>query len=142
MMNRIFASNGMRRAAPPLPVRAFLRQGITLFALAAFLFPALFLSACAKKAERHYSLQGKVVSVDSAQGILEIDEDEIPGYMAAMKMSYAVAHPDELRGLQPGDIVKAELVFPNGLAKLEKVTLVQKGAPVAPLPAPAPEKKE
>jgi Cu/Ag efflux protein CusF len=38
-----------------------------------------------------------------------VDEDEIPGVMRAMVMSYEVENPDQLKGLKEGDKVKLKL---------------------------------
>jgi len=142
-MNCESTYNGKRRATQSPPRSAFLRHCILLLSLGVFLMPALFSAGCRKKAEKRYPAQGTVIAAHADQGILEIDEDEIPGYMAAMKMSYVVANPAELRGLQPGDTVKAELVLSNGVAKLEHVTLVRKASPPASSPsAQEPPKKE
>jgi Cu/Ag efflux protein CusF len=52
----------------------------------------LLLASCAgqKAAEQRYDLKGKVVSVDRAAGRVVIAHEEIPGYMAAMDMPFAV----------------------------------------------------
>jgi Cu/Ag efflux protein CusF len=38
-----------------------------------------------------------------------IDQDEMPGFMAAMIMSYEVENPEQLKGLKEGDRVKLRL---------------------------------
>lgn len=38
-----------------------------------------------------------------------VDEDEIPGFMMAMTMSYEVENPGQLKGLKEGDKVKFKL---------------------------------
>jgi len=140
-MNCESTYNGKRRATQSPPRSAFLRHCIFLLSLGVFLMPALFSAGCRKKAEKRYPAQGTVIAAHADQGILEIDEDEIPGYMAAMKMSYVVANPAELRGLRPGDLVKAELVLSNGSAKLEKIALIRKAGSDGASGA-APSKKE
>jgi Cu/Ag efflux protein CusF len=118
-------------------------QNSLFLSFAAFLLPVLLFAGCSKKKEKRYSVQGRVISVQQAQGILEINEDAIPGYMGAMPMSYVVADPAELRGLQPGDVVKADLVISNGIAKLENIAIVRKASPAElPPSASPPQKKE
>jgi FtsP/CotA-like multicopper oxidase with cupredoxin domain/Cu/Ag efflux protein CusF len=49
---------------------------------------------------------GTVVSADLRKSRLVVDHEEIPGFMAAMTMSYAVTRPELLTGLQPGERVR------------------------------------
>ncbi|HUL15333.1 MAG TPA: copper-binding protein [Terriglobales bacterium] len=130
-----------RAMQSPLLSRFFSRR-VFFLSLAALLMPALFSAGCQKKTEKRYPVQGTVIAIHADQGILEIDEDAVPGYMAAMEMSYVVANPAELRGLRPGDLVKAELVLANGNATLESVKLVRKAPPEAPPPSSPAAKKE
>lgn len=58
------------------------------------------LLACAKEqpspkpisepGEKLYDLRGKIVSRDTADNILRVDHEAIPGYMEAMTMDYSV----------------------------------------------------
>ena len=45
----------------------------------------------------------------TSQNRIVVDEDEIPGFMRAMVMSYEVENPEQLKGLQEGDKVKLRL---------------------------------
>lgn len=66
-------------------------------------------AACQPQASRVYDIKGTVVAVDTASKTLELDHEEIPGYMAAMRMTYPLADPRVLNGLVPGDSVQGKL---------------------------------
>lgn len=69
---------------------------------AAILFAVLFLFACAEEkpkplsepGERLYTVRGIVLSRNVADNSLNLDHEEIPGFMAAMKMDYSVRGAD------------------------------------------------
>jgi Cu/Ag efflux protein CusF len=82
---------------------------------------------------KRYPLTGRVVSVDKPTQSMNVDGDAIPGFMAAMTMSYQVKDASVLDKLSPGDQIKAEIVVANDGAYLENVVLAQKAA--APNPA-------
>lgn len=73
---------------------------------------ALALSSCARPEEQatRYDLQGEVVSVDKAKGEVVLDHEEIPGYMAAMRMPFKLKDEDVLDTLGAGDRLQATLV--------------------------------
>jgi protein SCO1/2 len=81
---------------------------------------------------KRYQLTGRVVSVDKATQSVNVDGDEIPGFMAAMAMPYPVKDAAALEKLSPDDRIKAEIVLGNEGAYLENITLTQK----APSPNP------
>jgi protein SCO1 len=97
----------------------------------------LILAGCgAKPEEKHYAIQAKVIAVDSQRKLLTIDHGDIPGFMPAMTMSYTVAKPKELAGLNAGDKISADLVVTeNTIARLEKIHVLEK-ANLNPAPAP------
>lgn len=59
--------------------------------------------------------QGAVVAVDAAAGEITLDHGEIPGLMGAMKMSFPVADPKLLEGVQPGQRVEFDVEHRNGM---------------------------
>jgi protein SCO1/2 len=81
---------------------------------------------------RRYTLTGRVVSIDKSAQSINVDGDEIPGFMAAMTMPYPVKDVAALDKLSPGDQIKAEIVLGNEGAYLENISLAQK----APSPNP------
>jgi Cu/Ag efflux protein CusF len=105
---------------------------------AVLLLFASFAAACHSEPEKHYSLQGEVVSVEPSRGTVTVKHGEIPGLMSAMTMSYVAGDPKQLDSLHPGDKISADLVVSDSKGRLEKITLLpksdDKSAPVA-LPA-------
>jgi len=81
---------------------------------------------------KRYQLTGRVVSIDKSAQSVNVDGDEIPGFMAAMTMPYQVKDAAALDKLSPGDQIKAEILVGNEGAYLENITLAQK----APSPNP------
>lgn len=89
-------------------------------------------SAAKNATEKRYNLTGKVVSIDKPAHSINIDGDEIPGFMAAMTMPYQVKDPSVLEKLSPGEQIKAEIVMGEDGAYLENIVPAQK----APSPKP------
>jgi protein SCO1/2 len=81
---------------------------------------------------KRYQLTGRVVSIDKPARSINVDGDEIPGFMAAMTMPYPVKDAAVLDKLSPGDQIKAEIVLGNEGAYLENIGLTKK----APSPKP------
>ena len=68
------------------------------------------LAGCQRQAaSRVYEVKGAVVAVDPASKTLELDHEEIPGYMKAMRMTYPIADAKLLDGLKAGDSVRGKL---------------------------------
>jgi protein SCO1 len=59
--------------------------------------------------EAVYDIRGVVVAVDVGRRLLEINHEEIPGFMPAMTMPYEVADAGLLQGLTAGDRVRGTL---------------------------------
>jgi protein SCO1/2 len=82
---------------------------------------------CQSAPEKHYSIQGEVISADPAKKLLTVKHGDIPGLMPAMTMSYQVADPKQIEALQPGDKISADLVVSESKGRLEKIVLISKG---------------
>jgi protein SCO1 len=82
-----------------------------LIALSLFLASASGLVACAREpvVTARYDLKGEVVSVDVAKGEVVVDHEEIPGFMAAMRMPFRVKERDTLGSMGAGDQIQATL---------------------------------
>ena len=88
--------------------------------------------------EKRYSIQAEVIAVDLPRKLLIVTHGDIPGFMPAMTMSYAIAVPKEAASLAPGDKITADLVVSAGKARLEKIVVLEKAKPnAAPAPAAA-----
>jgi len=82
--------------------------------LIALLCGGTFLFSSCHKAKtpitKRYSFTGRVVSIDGQAQSALIDGDAVPGFMAAMAMSYKIKPATELSQLAPGDSISAEVV--------------------------------
>jgi len=107
-----------------------------VFSLCLALAPA----ACGKSSDqRSFTLQGQVLSVDSARKMVVVKHEEIKGFMPAMTMPYEVQEVGLLDGLAPGDLINATLVvFSNGahLTTVRKVGTAPLEKPPAEAPNP------
>jgi protein SCO1 len=86
-----------------------------------------FGAGCQSATEKHYPIQGEVISTDAAKKLLTVKHGDIPGLMPAMTMTYQVAEPKQIQTLQPGDKITADLVVSESKGRLEKIVLVGKG---------------
>ncbi len=82
----------------------------------------------AAQGPRRYALQGRVVAIDKPANQVTVDAGDIPGFMSAMTMPYAVKDPQSLDSLAPGDQVTADVVVNDTNVKLENVVVVKKAA--------------
>jgi len=57
-----------------------------------------------------YHLRGKVVSTDTAHGIVVVNHEAIPGFMDAMTMPYQLKDPTIASELHPGDTITADVL--------------------------------
>lgn len=72
----------------------------------------MIVSGCSKQApsppEKHYTLTGKVVSVNAKEQTASIDHEPIKGWMdEAMTMDYPIRSKAEFDQLHPGDRITA-----------------------------------
>jgi Cu/Ag efflux protein CusF len=85
--------------------------------------PSPSLASPAAPAIQTYDIRGTVVTVAPDSGTVNVDHEEIPGLMAAMKMEYQVQDVGMLDGLKPGDRVSGRLQVRDGeylIVALEK----------------------
>jgi protein SCO1/2 len=101
---------------------------------------ALAVAACSKApAQRTFTLQGQVQSLDAPRKLVIVKHEEITGFMPAMTMPYEAAEAKALDGLAPGDLINAKLVvFSNGahLIDIKKVGTAPLEKPPADVPNP------
>jgi protein SCO1/2 len=91
----------------------------------------------ARGPERRYELTGKVVSVEKERKQVTIAHEEIPGYMEAMTMPFALKDEWAFTVLAPGDNVTATLVVASGLSWLEGIVISRPGGAAPQPPAGA-----
>ncbi|MGB9233858.1 MAG: SCO family protein [Terriglobales bacterium] len=105
-------------------------------AIAFFLLFALaFLAACHHPdAQRRYPLTGEIIAVDRSSHQLIVRNDDIPNFMKAMTMPFAVKDPAVLGHLQIGQRIRATLVVTSTESWLEDVQVTAQ----APADASAP----
>jgi Cu/Ag efflux protein CusF len=95
---------------------------------------------------KRYHLSGRIVSVENAKQRVTIDAGDIPGFMMAMTMGYAVKDPNQLTPLSPEDQIKADVVVNGNDVYLENIVVVKKAdnakAPAANDSHPAPSQPD
>lgn len=108
------------------------RRAVTLALILLFLIP---FAACNKKvtqaeSEKHYDIEGVVVSVDKAKQEVTLNHKDIPGFMKGMTMPFKVKPTDVwvLNVAEPGDSVRAVLAVTDDDAMLKNISLTKKQA--------------
>jgi protein SCO1/2 len=72
-----------------------------------------------------FELRGKVISIDRSAKQVTIDHEDIPGFMGAMTMPYAVKDERALERLAPNDLVTAKVVLSGGSSWLEEIVVTK-----------------
>ena len=86
----------------------------------------IFVGGCGTSG-KHYVLTGRVISKQATTQQLVIANDDIPGFMSAMTMPYAVKDPDGFNRVHPADIIRADVVVtPDGEFWLEHLAVTGK----------------
>jgi protein SCO1/2 len=94
---------------------------------------ALVTSACSRRDEREYTLQGQVLSVAADRVHATIKHENIAGLMPAMTMTYSAEDGQQFANLKPGDLINATLVVVTNGAFLRDVKKVGE-APLEKMP--------
>lgn len=87
----------------------------------------------ARPGSSSFPISGRVVSVDASARSVTIAHDEIPTFMKAMTMSFAVKEAWVVDAVKPGSLVTATLVVDGARTWLEQVVVADPSA--QPLPA-------
>ena len=97
---------------------------------AALLIACLWAAAGCQNSTKHYTLTGQVLAKNESAGQLSVDNDNVPGFMSAMTMTYPVQDPQGLQQVQPGDRIKADVVVQKGGTNywLQHLTITDKSA--------------
>ncbi len=113
------------------------KSGLAMIAFAISI--CLSLASC-KDSPTTYVLTGRVISKQPATQQLIVDNDDIPGFMSAMTMPYAVKDPEGFKKVQPADVIRADVVVPGpGQFWLENVKVIGKVAARPAVEGPAPQ---
>lgn len=75
-----------------------------------------------------YKLKGVVKSVDEKNRRLTVEHGDIPGFMAAMTMPYKVGKAEDLKKVNSGDKIQADVVVGDGFVDLENIKVNGSGA--------------
>ncbi|MGO8934058.1 MAG: copper-binding protein, partial [Terracidiphilus sp.] len=79
-----------------------------------------------------YHLRGKVVSTDTAHGIVVVDHEAIPGFMDAMTMPYQLKDPTIASELHPGDTITADVLVTKSseeTVELDHIVVIAQAKP-------------
>jgi len=74
-----------------------------------FLTAAAYGQRADKKGNREFVFRGVVESVDSNARWVSVTNENIPGWLEPVKMTYKVDNPEVLKTVQPGDHVTAKV---------------------------------
>jgi Cu/Ag efflux protein CusF len=70
---------------------------------------------------KRFKLAGTVESVDAAQRRVVVAHGDIPGYMSAMTMAYAVGKQEDLQKIAVGDRIRSDVVVNDSGPHLENI---------------------
>ncbi|MEW6511597.1 MAG: SCO family protein [Bacteroidota bacterium] len=103
-------------------------------------FTAVSLVSCSGKRDQQtdlvtFPLRGKVVEIDTAQGVLTVAHEAIPNYMNAMTMPFKVKERSQLLAIGAGDTIHATLAVSRTESWLEGITVAGRGVPEKTLSA-------
>ena len=76
--------------------------------------------ACGPKTQQ-YPVDGQIIGVSTERHELTIHHKDIPNFMPAMTMAYAVKDTGELQAIAPGDLVTATLVLRGSEVYLQNI---------------------
>ena len=104
-------------------MRSPFRFAIIFAAILALGLPTAFAQQAGKK---EFAFKGKVEKVDTRAKTLTVNNENIPGWMVSMSMSYAVDKGDEvLKTIKAGDQITAK-VYDGDFKTLYDVKIVPK----------------
>ena len=82
-----------------------------------------FAISSAETTSKRYALDGVVKSIDIKQHSLVVQHGDIPGFMAAMTMSYNVGKTEDLAKVAAGDQIHADVVVNSDEMHLENIAV-------------------
>jgi protein SCO1/2 len=90
-------------------------------------------AGCGSSDRREYTLQGQILTLAPDHKSASIKHEEIPGFMAAMTMTYTVRDAKEFEPLVPGDLITSTLVIATTSTATETYLKDVKKVGTAPL---------
>jgi Cu/Ag efflux protein CusF len=69
-----------------------------------------------------YPAKGKITKINPTLGSVELDHDDIPGLMPAMRMEFYLADKAMLSGLAVDDFVDFTLLYKDGTETITKIS--------------------
>src|SRR5688572_485539 len=116
--------------------------GFGIVARALLLFLVCSCSNALAAASREYTVRGIVRGLLPDEKTINIEHEEIPGYMAAMTMPFCLKSPKENPGLKVGDAVSFRLTVTENDSWIDQIRKIDASqvriAPPKPEPATAP----
>jgi protein SCO1 len=102
---------------------------LTCVVAGAVLTSILSATGCRPKDPR-YALRGQVVRKNLDTNQITVKNEDIPGFMPPMTMSYKVQDPSVLQKVEAGDVIAAELVTKKNGSEywLERIQVVSSKA--------------
>lgn len=98
---------------------------LSTFALIGLL---ITLSGTLFSSEKEYPFRGQVVDLVPERRKVIIAHDDIPGYMQAMTMSFALKDGEKYEELSPGDEISATLVVQKNRSWLQDIRILGKAS--------------
>lgn len=83
---------------------------LVIFVVACGVLGSVVTATGCRAKNKRYALRGQVMKKNAAVNQITVKTDEIPGFMAAMTMSYKVHDPAQVQMVEPGDVISADLV--------------------------------
>lgn len=105
--------------------RTFLRGALR----PAFVSLCVFAAGCGHGV-RQYPVKGQVLAKNASAAQVTLDNEEIPGFMPAMTMTYPVKDAEGFRQIEPGDRISATVVAEHGGTnyRLEHIAITDRSA--------------
>lgn len=94
--------------------------------------PTVVVPAQVTAKAKRYPLKGKIISVDKQAHMLNVDGEDIPGFMSAMTMPYPVKPENELDKLSAGESITADVVVQGDQAWLENIAVTGQNTSASP----------